>query len=444
MALADSIAAIATPPGVGAIGVVRVSGPTIGALMVALIGREIPPRTAILCDFLNAESGCIDSGLALYFPAPHSYTGEDVLELQGHGGIAVVRLVLRRCVELGARLAEPGEFTRRAFCNGKLDLAQAESIADLIQAESEAAVAAALRSLKGEFSIRVSGLSNAITSVRATIEALIDFPEEELSLPQHQALLETVKNIYHDWETTFLRAMEGARVLKGGRVVLMGAPNVGKSTLLNKLADADLAIVSDVPGTTRDTIDADVEFKGLHLHITDTAGFRNTSDKVEQLGIERALRAASDADLIVLVEDSTTLGADSTAMRQALPNGAKYLRVRNKIDVEGLAPIREFGSGETVISLSARSGAGVELLRSAIEEHFAGTTKYGDAFSVRERHLSALNSAGRHLDQARRSEAVELMAEDLRAAQQALGSITGQVVADDVLGEIFNRFCIGK
>jgi tRNA modification GTPase len=443
---ADTIAAIATAHGRAGIGVVRVSGPEVPALMRAILGGEPAPRHAELADFLDASGGAIDRGVALYFPAPHSYTGEHVLELQGHGGPAVLRLLMARCFELGARPAEPGEFTRRAFLNGKLDLAQAESVADLIDASSVAAARGAMRSLAGEFSARVNALRDALIDLRALVEASLDFPEEDVDFLEKARARERLLRVHEAVGTLYHTAMRGNLLREGARVVLLGRPNVGKSSLMNVLAGEEVAIVTEVPGTTRDALRRELVIEGVPIHVVDTAGLRDTEDTVERIGVERSWREIGQADIALHVVDSLDgdLGVDPKIASQ-IPDMAKKIRIINKIDLLGVPAGRAVGDGGEDVFVSAKTGEGIEHLRAALLDAAGWQVTEEAPFMARERHLAALRAALAALERASAcSERHELFAEELRQAQQALAAITGEVTADDLLGEIFSRFCIGK
>jgi tRNA modification GTPase len=446
MPSADTIAAVATAPGRAGIGVVRVSGPKVPSILHGLLGRDLAPRRAVLCDFLDARGEAIDRGIALYFPAPHSYTGEDVLELQGHGGGAILQMLMRRCAELGARAAEPGEFTRRAFLNDRIDLAQAEAIADLIDASSEVAARAAMRSLSGEFSARVQALTAELVELRVLVEASLDFPEEDIDIVERanargrlEALLRAVEEVLH-------QAKQGSLVGEGARVVLVGQPNVGKSSLMNRLAGEDVAIVTEVPGTTRDSLKHALHVEGIPLFLVDTAGLREAPDVVERLGIERTWREARIADVALVVVDAAIgLAQPDREILAKLPDGTQKIIIFNKIDLKGLAPARADGPLGAEVQLSAKTGAGMDLLRAALLEALGWQAGEEVPFLARERHVQALLAAREALTRAGdRFESLELFAEELRLAQQALASITGEFTADDLLGEIFSRFCIGK
>lgn len=453
----DTIAAIATAPGRGGVGIVRVSGPVAAAIATAVLGRAITPRLAFYGNFLDAQGDALDQGIALYFPGPNSFTGEDVLELHGHGGQVVLDLLLRRCLTLGARLARPGEFSQRAFLNDKLDLAQAEAIADLIEAGTEQAARGALRSLQGAFSRRVEALTEALIALRIQIEAAIDFPEEEIDFLSDGRLLALFDGVRDALRQTLREAGRGALLRDGMRIVIAGRPNAGKSSLLNALAGRDSAIVTDIPGTTRDLLQEQLQIDGMPLHVTDTAGLRETDNPVERIGVERALKAIQEADRVLLVVDGTTLPAvtpettPETLWAEFFPHQAPPARVtliHNKSDLSGEPITLVENESGAVISLSARSGEGVDLLRQHLKDCMGLQQGSEGAFSARRRHLDALERAARHLQNGRQqlaeSAAGELAAEDLRQAQQALGEITGAFSADDLLGRIFSSFCIGK
>ena len=440
----DTIAAVATPPGRGGIGVVRVSGPRVPALARSLLGALPEPRRATLATVRDAGGAMLDRGIALYFPAPRSYTGEAVLEFQGHGGPAVMLAVLGAVLDAGARLAEPGEFTRRAFLNGRLDLAQAEAVADLIDAASSEAARSAMRSLDGAFSAAVRELVSALTELRALTEAMLDFPEEEVDALHRDDAQGRLAATRAALETVLARSRQGSLLREGLHVVIAGRPNVGKSSLLNRLAGSERAIVTPVAGTTRDLVREDIRIEGVPLHVVDTAGLHDTSDEIERIGIERAWEEIRRADVVLAVQDAGAPAPDGALparFEAALPQGAVRIRVLNKIDLAGFGAAR--GAGE--IRLSAKTGEGIDLLRAALLEA-AGWTRSGESvFLARERHLRALGRAQAHLAAAAgQGSRWELFAEDLRLAQQALAEITGEVTTEDLLGEIFSRFCIGK
>ena len=439
----DTIAAVATPAGRGGVGIVRVSGSLSSEVARAIIGRVPQPREATFARFRDAQGSPIDEGIALFFNAPHSYTGEDVLELQGHGGPWVMRELLHRCVSLGARVAEPGEFTRRAFLNGRIDLAQAESVADLIDAASAEAARSAARSLAGEFSARIRALADALLQLRMHVEACIDFPEEEIDASDRVAQAQSLQRIAAALEELLAQARQGAILREGLVVVLAGRPNVGKSSLLNRLAGEDVAIVTPLPGTTRDYVRASIALEGVPIHLVDTAGLREASDEVERIGVERSWQAIESAGAALFVEDARESTADDLALRARLPREIPVARVVNKIDLTGDSPGRGAGE-ETTIHLSAKTGEGVELLRAWLLDA-AGWRPHGEGiFIARERHLKALEATRTALTAAALPQPFEITAEELRLAHRALGSITGEVSADDLLGEIFARFCIGK
>jgi tRNA modification GTPase len=442
----DTIAAIATGQGIAGIGVVRVSGTRLALIAEQLLGRVPAPRRAMRASFRDASGAAIDDGLALYFPAPHSYTGEDVLELQGHGGPVVLQMLLRRCFELGARLAEPGEFTRRAFLNDRLDLAQAEAVADVIEAATETAARCAVRSLQGEFSAAIRNLVAQLIELRALVEATLDFPDEEIDPLDRADARGRLDRLRSALAGTLDRAKQGSLLRTGLHVVLAGQPNVGKSSLLNRLAGEDLAIVTAVPGTTRDTVRQAVQIQGVPLHLVDTAGLRDTADEVERLGIARTWSEIERADLLVLIVDARVgVTAADEAIVARLPARLPRVVVHNKSDLSGDAPGVGTRGGATMVHLSAKTGAGVELLQAHLLERAGWHPAEESPFIARERHLVALRRAAQHLNAAAlQAKATELLAEELRLAQDQLNEVTGEFTADDLLGEIFGRFCIGK
>ncbi|MFZ9346117.1 MAG: tRNA uridine-5-carboxymethylaminomethyl(34) synthesis GTPase MnmE [Burkholderiaceae bacterium] len=447
----DTIVAIATASGRGAIGVVRVSGPQSHAVMQAVCGRSLRPRMATHLSFLDAQGQPMDDGLAIFFSAPNSYTGEDVLELQGHGGPGVLALVLKRCCAVdGVRLAQPGEFTQRAFLNDKLDLAQAESVADLIDAGSERAARSAVASLQGRFSALVQEFLSQLIECRLRVEACLDFPEEDIEFIEREGVREKLEAMTALLITIQQAAQRGAALRDGLRVVLVGAPNVGKSSLLNALAEQEVALVTDIAGTTRDRIVQEILIDGVPMHVIDTAGLRPTHDVVERLGIERTWKEVETAQVVVLMEDASgTIPTDKALEQDVLKRVSSVrsvIRVWNKSDLSPGAT--DSATAKEVIRISAKTGAGLEHLRDRLLQ-LAGWS--GDAstgvFSARARHLNALdrarsqlNEAGHHL----KDQELELLAECLRQAQQALSEITGEFSSDDLLGEIFSHFCIGK
>lgn len=441
----DVIAAIATPHGQGGIGVVRLSGHELSVLAQTLLGKVPVPRRATFASFLDAQGQVMDQGIALFFPAPHSYTGEDILELQGHGGTAILQLVLQRCLEIGARLAQPGEFTQRAFLNEKLDLAQAESVADLIAATTSQAARSAMRSLQGEFSQAIHHLVDGLVALRMLIEAMLDFPEEEidaLNVTQRDTRLVV---LYAELEKILSLAQQGSLLREGAHIVLVGQPNVGKSSLLNRLSGEDVALVSEFPGTTRDLISRSIQIGGVPLHIIDTAGLREAGDAVEQMGIARTYEALKKADAILIMLDATRgMTEGDQKILEDLPREIPRLHVFNKVDLLAQHAYVEKQNDGCHIYLSAKTGDGLELLRNKLLS-LLGWHQEAGIFMARERHVHALSDARDHLQRAAGEvNRPELCAEELRLAQEKLNSITGEFSADDLLGEIFSRFCIGK
>ncbi|RMF18203.1 MAG: tRNA uridine-5-carboxymethylaminomethyl(34) synthesis GTPase MnmE [Gammaproteobacteria bacterium] len=448
----DTIAAIATPPGRGGVGIVRVSGPAVTTIAKSILRQCPPPRQAVFTAFLDDTGQALDEGIALYFKAPHSFTGEDVLELQGHGGPVVLDLVLKRVCQAGARLARPGEFSERAFLNDKLDVVQAEAIADLIEAESEQAARSAVRSLQGEFSATIHALVDRLIELRMYVEAAIDFPEEEVDFLADQQVFECLDAVEAALDRVRASARQGQLLKDGMTVVIAGRPNAGKSSLLNALAGRETAIVTDIEGTTRDILREHIHLDGMPLHIIDTAGLRETEDRVEQIGIERAWQAIAEADRILFLTDASRDA--STDPRDVWPELYDRLTrhdhitlIRNKIDLTGESPGLTAGE-PPVIRLSAASGEGLDALRAHLKSEMGFVQVTESSVIARTRHLEALERAAEHLGQARQQLeqflAGELMAEELRLAQQALSEITGAFTADDLLGRIFSSFCIGK
>ena len=453
------IAAIATAPGRGGIGVVRASGKSLGALIDALFpGVTLAPRHATYIPFKAADGDTIDEGLALYFKGPHSYTGEDVLELQGHGGPVVLQMLLGRVLEAGAasglRLAEPGEFTRRAFLNDKLDLAQAEAVADLIDASTEAAARSASQSLSGAFSQVVHKLVDQTINLRMLVEATLDFPEEEIDFLEKSNARGQLAGIVEALENVFRQAAQGALLREGLNVVLVGQPNVGKSSLLNALAGSEVAIVTPIAGTTRDKVSETIQIEGIPLNIIDTAGIRPADDEgvdvVERIGIERTWGEVGKADVILhLLDANLGPSAADEAIVAAFPAGVPVVRIWNKIDLSGHKPSKDESADAVHLYLSANEGLGIDLLRAELLR-IAGWQQTGESlYLARERHLIALRAAREHLDMAGRhaaqdDQSLDLFAEELRLAQDQLSSITGKFTPDDLLGVIFSRFCIGK
>ena len=443
---ADTIAALATAPGRGGIGVVRVSGAGLLEFAERLTGKRPQPRRATMADFCSADGTAIDQGILLYFPAPHSFTGEDVLELQGHGGPVVMQELVGRCRELGARLAEPGEFTRRAFLNDKLDLAQAEAVADLIEASTAQAARSALRSLSGEFSQQVHALVEQLIELRMLVEATLDFPDEEIDPLRDTDMLPRLERLRAGLGDLRGRARQGSLLRTGLTVVLAGLPNVGKSSLLNRLAGEERAIVTEIAGTTRDALKETIQIEGIPLHIIDTAGLRETQDEVERLGIERSWREIAKADVVLQIVDArggVTPADRGVAAR--LPAGIERVVVENKCDLAHQAASRYEAQGQVHLRISAKTGEGMSLLHDELLR-VAGWQGHGeDVILARERHLAALAEAAERLEAAAANIAQqELAAEELRLAQEALAGITGEFSADDLLGVIFSRFCIGK
>jgi len=436
--LQDTIAALATPPGRGGIGIVRVSGPATPQIAAAVLGRLPSPRLASFGAFVDARGERVDEGIAIFYPAPQSYTGEDVLELQGHGGPVVAQAVLGAVLDAGARLAEPGEYTRRAFLNGKLDLAQAEAVADLIDAASREAARSALRSLAGEFSAAIGGLVAGLTELRALTEAMLDFPEEEIDSLHRDDAQSRLARLRGALQDVLARSRQGSLLRAGVHVVLAGRPNVGKSSLLNRLAGEERAIVTPVPGTTRDALRESIQIEGVPMVVVDTAGLRESADEVERIGMARARNELERADVVLEVLDAGRMEPPAGP----LPAAASRLIVINKIDLAaGAAAGRQ---GDT-IRVSAKTGAGLDALRQALLEAAGWRTRGESVFLARERHLRALETARRHLEAAAAQGAQwEFFAEELRLAQEALGAISGRISADELLGEIFSRFCVGK
>ena len=441
----DTIVAAATPPGAGGIGVVRISGSETERIASSMLGGLPEPRQATYKQFRRNDGEILDVGLALYFPAPASFTGESVLELHGHGGPLVVSLVVDAALDLGARRAEPGEFTKRAFLNGKLDLAQAEAIADLISSGTEQAARAALRSMTGAFSDSVNSLAEQLTRLRMHVEAAIDFPEEEIDFLSDEALLSRLEVCGQAFAELERQAGVGRVLRDGFRVVIVGKPNAGKSSLLNRLSGEESAIVTEVAGTTRDIIREQINIDGLAVELVDTAGLRDNPDRIEQEGIRRAREALKSADAALWIQDASLPG--DAEIGESLPQGVALIIVRNKIDLTNEPPGGQSGD-PGVINLSATTGEGVDALRERLRE-LAGYENLGEgAFTARQRHLDALKQALRHFTTGRKAlaeaRAGELLAEELRLAQEALGEITGAVSSDDLLGRIFADFCIGK
>ncbi|MFZ4118414.1 MAG: tRNA uridine-5-carboxymethylaminomethyl(34) synthesis GTPase MnmE [Polynucleobacter sp.] len=447
------IVAIATAPGKAGVGVVRISGEGLQELAIAITNKRLQPRKATLVDLRNQDGRIIDSCLAIYFLGPHSFTGEDVLELQCHGGPQLLDLVVRRCLQLGysagLAIAEPGEFSLRAFLNGKIDLAQAEAIADLIDAQSHAAVMGAARSLQGAFSDDIHRLVQALTQLRILVESTLDFPEEEIEFLENAHARQQLTEIQEHLQRLLATAKQGQILRDGVQLVLVGAPNVGKSSLLNCLAGEEIAIVTAVPGTTRDRVKQSITLDGVPLHIIDTAGLRQTDDEVEAMGIERTWASIRTADLLLFIEAPGADSAEeplSAEVTAALPVGCTVLRLVNKADLLSAA---EKATGSEPLYISAKTGAGIPELKNAILSRIGWRAGQEDVLISRQRHIdclmhaeAALNKAGLYALQGNR--ALELFAEELRLAQEQLGQITGRLLPDDLLGKIFSQFCIGK
>jgi tRNA modification GTPase len=458
-----TIAAIATAPGRGGVGVVRVSGKDLSAIIAGVVGlpsgKELVPRCAQFATFTAADGTAMDSGLALLFPAPGSYTGETVLELQGHGGPVIMRMLLQRVLDLGARLAEPGEFTRRAYLNGKLDLAQAEGVADLIEAATESAARAATRSLQGAFSQAVRTLVDRVIHLRMLVEATLDFPEEDIDFLQAANARGQLTDIRTALEATLAQATQGALLRDGMTVVLAGRPNVGKSSLLNALAGEEVAIVTPIAGTTRDRVQTTVALEGVPVHVVDTAGLRDATDQVEQIGIERTWAAVEKADVVLRLKDIREPNtADDAAIdaeiAKRIPESVPRLVVLNKRDLADNAAVQTLAADGSslcsdAVQVSAKTQLGLDALKARLLQLVSFNASAETTFSARERHVRALRQARDHLNQAANEAgsprpALEIFAEELRLAQDALNTITGEFTPDDLLGEIFGKFCIGK
>ena len=445
MAGADTIAAIATPAGRGAIGIVRVSGPAVGDVVRGIVGGPLPARTARLTAFRDAAGEAIDRGIALFFPAPGSYTGEDLLELQAHGGPIVLSLLLGRCIELGARPAEPGEFTRRAFLNDKLDLAQAEAVADLIDAATEQAARSAARSLHGEFSRRVGELQEQLTELRVLVEASFDFVEEDIDVLTAAGATQKLQELQREVERILHAARQGHLLANGLTVALIGPPNSGKSSLINALSKNDVAIVTPVPGTTRDLVRSTISVDGMPVQLVDTAGLRATLDPVERIGVDRAREVAQNADLVLAVFDEAKLAETDVDPGPLDLAPGRTVHVHNKIDLLDLPARQATIARESHVWISAQRGDGLDLVLSLIAHSASDDAPGADALSARARHVAALRRVKGHVTAAEQAlRTPEFAAEELRLAQLALSELTGEHAADDLLGAIFSRFCIGK
>jgi len=442
----ETIAAIATASGAGGIGVVRVSGPLSRAIAEKVLGHCPAPRNAAYLDFKQENGDLIDRGIAIFYPNPHSYTGEDVLELQAHGGTALMQILLARCIELGARQAEPGEFTRRAYLNDKIDLAQAEAVADVINAATVEAAKSAVRSLSGEFSQRINTLLLKLIDLRMYVEACLDFPEEEIDFITQGRVGEKLSAIISELASVFAKAKQGSLLREGINVVLVGQPNVGKSSLMNQLAGEEIAIVTSIAGTTRDTIKNAIQINGVPLHIIDTAGLRETDDEVEKFGIARTWRATETANIALLLIDAAHGITDTEkSILDRLPQEISKIWVHNKIDVTNEAPNLAEINHATHVYISAKTGVGIDLLKAQLLKLAGYQDNSEGVFMARARHLEALIQVSAHLQLASSQiGSAELVAEELRLAQEALGSVTGEFTPDDLLGEIFSKFCIGK
>ncbi len=448
-AIVDTIVALATPPGRGGVGIIRVSGPLCSPIAYAILNKLPRPRYAEYLSFHDAEGDVMDIGIALYFPGPNSFTGDDVLELQAHGGPIVLDMILRRVLGLKARLAQPGEFSLRAFLNGKMDLAQAEAMADLINCSSEMAAKSAIRSLSGDFSEAIGHLLEQLIHLRVYVESAIDFPEEEVDFLADQQLVAQSRDLLSSIQHILAVAQQGCVLNEGMTVVILGQPNAGKSSLLNVLAGADRAIVTPIPGTTRDVLRENINIDGMPLHVIDTAGLRIGTDAVEEEGIRRAWREAKTADRILLmVDDVNGMGKEEAQFLQKLPSEVPVTLIRNKIDLTGRPAGISREQGFTSIAISAQKSIGIDDLRQQLKKSMGFIGETDGVFIARRRHLEAMNRAKQHIEQALDQlvtyQAGELMAEELRVAQAALNEITGEFDNEDLLGEIFTKFCIGK
>lgn len=444
---ADNIVAIASGSGYAGVGMVRISGANLDKVIAGIARiKTLRPRYAHYADFLDVNGEVLDSGLVIYFPAPNSFTGEEVIELQGHGSPVVLNMLVKRCIELGCRMAEAGEFSKRAYLNGKIDLVQAESIADLIHAESEASARGALKSLKGEFSDYVGQINSSLINLRMFVEATLDFPEEDIEFIAAAKIKDKLSLVRQQIYDLLHSTKQGVLLNQGANIVIVGQPNVGKSSLLNALANEDVAIVTDIAGTTRDIVKQKIIIDGIPFNIIDTAGIRDTQDVVEKIGIQRALDALSRADVcLVLLDYRHGIAAEELQIINALPANVPMIYVHNKIDLSGGKPWIEKVDGHTHIYISAREKLGLENLRQQILALIGWENNQSDVFIARTRHLDAMRSTVEHIDYAFMNwEQLDILAEELRYAHTALGSIVGEFSADDLLGEIFSKFCIGK
>ena len=440
----DTIAAIATPSGRGGVGIIRISGPSVRDMAVDILGSLPSPFKASHRLFKDADQETLDDGVAIFFPSPNSFTGEDVLELQGHGGQIVLDMVLKRCLELGSRIAKPGEFSERAFLNDKLDLTQAEAIADLIDSGSEQAARSALRSLQGEFSSSIDSLLIKMIEMRVYVEAALDFPEEEIDFLADKKVLERLQAIKDQLTEITYKAKQGSLLRSGLNLVIIGEPNAGKSSLLNALSGNDTAIVTDIAGTTRDVLHESINLDGMPLHLVDTAGLRESDDPVEKIGIERAWKAVEKADIALLLLGDTHLSTKSDEIVKKLPDSLPLLIVQNKIDLNS----KDAGKDGDMINISAKYILGIDILKEELKQRMGYQNNNEGIFIARRRHLQALERTQEFVDNAEMQltefNAGELMAEELRLAQDELSQITGKFTSDDLLGEIFSSFCIGK
>jgi len=442
----ETICAIATPPGVGGVGIIRISGPLSTSIAKQMLGVSLQPRRAHLACFKDADGLTIDSGIALLFTAPASFTGEDVLELQGHGGPQTLQMLMTRVMTLGARPARPGEFSERAFLNNKLDLVQAEAIADLIESATEASARAAQRSLEGVFSEAVNQLQQELIDLRVFVEAAMDFPDEEIDFLADSDVLERLGRAIDRVQTLLDQAHQGQLLRDGINITIAGLPNAGKSSLLNALAGRESAIVTDIPGTTRDVLREQISLDGLPVHVADTAGIRDSTNQIEAEGVRRARASVSTADMVLLVIDSTQALAPQLALKTEVPENVHCIEVYNKLDLASPKTSEDVASLQ--VRVSAKTGQGLQDLVSMVKDIVGASVSYEGVFSARTRHLDALKRTLEHIktghNQLEKYNAPETLAEELRLAQKALGEITGEYLPDDLLGAIFSSFCIGK